>query len=230
MRSILNHVLTKKEKIFLVIVVLACLGSIWFFGIYLPIRQRIQAADTTELEDELSIEEMKALKIQSMQKEITANKEAGLPEIPSYNSFKEEIAELNKIFGNAVDFDFQFSEPEQDGSLIRRNVAVKFDAKNFEAAKEMVKEILNSPFRTMVHDLSISSNSRTSADHQDDIKQDPVTVTFLMTAYETSYGADTVEGLESQESTEEAGGLANADVSDLERSDLETAAEAVLEN
>ena len=225
MRSILNHVLTKKEKIFLVIVVLACLGSIWFFGIYRPIRQRIQAADTTELEDELSIEEMKALKIQSMQKEITANKEAGLPEIPSYNSFKEEIAELNKIFGNAVDFDFQFSEPEQDGSLIRRNVAVKFDAKNFEAAKEMVKEI-----RTMVHDLSISSNSRTSADHQDDIKQDPVTVTFLMTAYETSYGADTVEGLESQESTEKAGGLANADVSDLERSDLETAAEAVLEN
>ena len=229
MRSILNHVLTKKEKIFLVTVVLACLGSIWFFGIYRPIRQRIQAADTTELEDELSIEEMKALKIQSMQKEITANKEAGLPEIPSYNSFKEEIAELNKIFGNAVDFDFQFSEPEQDGSLIRRN-AVKFDAKNFEAAKEMVKEILNSPFRTMVHDLSISSNSRTSADHQDDIKQDPVTVTFLMTAYETSYGADTVEGLESQESTEKAGGLANADVSDLERSDLETAAEAVLEN
>ena len=223
MRSILNHVLTKKEKIFLVLVVLACLGSIWFFGIYRPIRQRIQAADTTELEDELSIEEMKALKIQSMQKEITANKEAGLPEIPSYNSFKEEIAELNKIFGNAVDFDFQFSEPEQDGSL------VKFDAKNFEAAKEMVKEILNSPFRTMVHDLSISSNSRTSADHQDDIKQDPVTVTFLMTAYETSYGADTVEGLESQESTEKAG-LANADVSDLERSDLETAAEAVLEN
>ena len=218
MRSILNHVLTKKEKIFLVIVVLACLGSIWFFGIYRPIRQRIQAADTTELEDELSIEEMKALKIQSMQKEITANKEAGLPEIPSYNSFKEEIAELNKIFG------------KQDGSLIRRNVAVKFDAKNFEAAKEMVKEILNSPFRTMVHDLSISSNSRTSADHQDDIKQDPVTVTFLMTAYETSYGADTVEGLESQESTEKAGGLANADVSDLERSDLETAAEAVLEN
>jgi len=94
MRSILNHVLTKKEKIFLVLVVLACLGSIWFFGIYRPIRQRIQAADTTELEDELSIEEMKALKIQSMQKEITANKEAGLPEIPSYNSFKEEIAEL----------------------------------------------------------------------------------------------------------------------------------------
>ena len=55
-------------------------------------------------------------------------------------------------------------------------------------------------------------------------------MTFLMTAYETSYGADTVEGLESQESTEKAGGLANADVSDLERSDLETAAEAVVEN
>ena len=52
MRSILNHVLTKKEKIFLVIVVLACLGSIWFFGIYRPIRQRIQAADTTEKKDE----------------------------------------------------------------------------------------------------------------------------------------------------------------------------------
>ena len=230
MRSILNHALTKKEKVFLVVLILACLTSIWFFGIYRPIRQRIQAADTTELEDEISIEEMKTVKIQSMQKEVAANKEAGLPEIPSYNSFQEEIAELNKIFGNAVDFDFRFSEPEQDGSLIRRNVAVTFDAKNFQTAKEMVREILNSPFRTMVHDLSIFSRSGVSAEQEADIRKDPVTVTFLMTAYETSYGADTEEGLETQESTEEAGGLANADVSDLERSDLETAAEAALEN
>lgn len=104
MRSILNHVLTKKEKIFLVLVVLACLGSIWFFGIYRPIRQRIQAADTTELEDELSIEEMKALKIQSMQKEITANKEAGLRCVQLRKHSKAR--EKRYSFGYAVSFIF----------------------------------------------------------------------------------------------------------------------------
>ena len=230
MKSILSYVLTRTEKIVLLILVALFLLAGWYMGIYHPIQLRIQAADTTDLESEMEMEQMRAAKIKAMQAEIDENKNVGAPMVPSYNNFKKELDELNQTFGQAYEFHFQFSEPEQDGSLIRRNVAVKFDAKNFEAAKEMVKEILNSPFRTMVHDLSISSNSRTSADHQDDIKQDPVTVTFLMTAYETSYGADTVEGLESQESTEKAGGLANADVSDLERSDLETAAEAVLEN
>lgn len=230
MRSILKHVLTKKEKVALVVLILACFAATWYFGIYRPLHERILAADTTELEDEISIEEIKAAKIQKMKKEIEENKEAEISVIPTYNCLKEEIAELNRIFSKATDFDFQISDPEQDGDLVRRNIAVTFNAKSFQAAKEMVSEVLNGPYRTMVHDLSISSNSKVKADHPDDIKEDAVTVTFLMTAYETSYDADSKEGLAKQETEGSVGGLANADMSDVERSDLETAAEAILEN
>lgn len=51
-----------------------------------------------------------------------------------------------------------------------------------------------------------------------------------MTAYETNIDSNSTKGIgvPAQENSEN-GGLANADMSDLERSDLETAAEAALE-
>lgn len=230
MRSIFGYTLTKREKFLLAALVVCMLGVVWYLGIYRPIQQRIEAADTTELEDEMAMEQIKASKIQSMQQEIAANKEAGLPEVPTYNMFKEEVAELNRVFANALDFSFQFTEPEADGTTVRRNIAVSFEAQNFDTAKEMLNEILTGPYRTMIHDVSIASDSRVNADDVENIEVDVVTVSFLMTAYETSYDADTTEGLNIPQETQGGGGLANSDMSNLQRSDLETAAEAVLEN
>ena len=57
----------------------------------------------------------------------------------------------------------------------------------------------------------------------------PVAVTFQLTYFETRYDAESEEGLDLEpEETQAPSGLANADVSNLQRSDLETAAEAAL--
>ena len=56
-----------------------------------------------------------------------------------------------------------------------------------------------------------------------------VAVAFQLTYFETRYDAESEEGLELEpEETQAPSGLANADASNLQRSTLETAAEAAL--
>lgn len=165
-----------------------------------------------------------------MQAEIDENKAAGLPELQTYNYFKNEVEELNQIFSTATDFNFSFSEPVADGNTVRRDVSVSFGAKNYDAAISMMNEVMNSSCRTMIHDVSVACGNKVIAAQSENIVDGPVMVSFYMTAYETNIDSHSTEGIgvPAQENSEN-GGLANADMSDLERSDLETAAEAALE-
>ena len=65
MKSILSYVLTRTEKIVLLILVALFLLAGWYMGIYHPIQLRIQAADTTDLESEMEMEQMRAAKIKA---------------------------------------------------------------------------------------------------------------------------------------------------------------------
>ena len=132
MNRLMKYVFTKREKFLLVVLVVLALGAVWYCGIYAPLEARIRAADTTDLEDEISLEQIKAQKLQAMQAEIDENKAAGLPELQTYNYFKNEVEELNQIFSTATDFNFSFSEPVADGNTVRRDVSVSFGAKNYE--------------------------------------------------------------------------------------------------
>lgn len=113
---------------------------------------------------------------------------------------------------------------------MRRDVSVSFGAKNYDAAISMMNEVMNSSCRTMIHDVSVACGNKVIAAQSENIVDGPVMVSFYMTAYETNIDSNSTEGIgvPAQENSGN-GGLANADMSDLERSDLETAAEAVLE-
>lgn len=104
MKSLMSYVLTKKEKAAIVVLLLLILLTGWYVGIYSPIQERIEAADTTDLEDAIAMEQVKSARIKSMQAEIQENKDADAPVVPSYNNFKEELEELNRIHGQAYDF------------------------------------------------------------------------------------------------------------------------------
>lgn len=199
----------------------------WYVGIYSPIQERIEAADTTDLEDAIAMEQVKSARIKSMQAEIQENKDADAPVVPSYNNFKEELEELNRIHGQAYDFLFTFNEPEVNGTNIRRSVTVNCSAEDYDAAVEMMREILQGPYRSLIYNISMDSVSAVDADFEPNIKEGRVELTFNMNYFETTEGAESLEGLQIEETqAASGGGLANSDMSNLQRSDLETAAEA----
>lgn len=89
MKSLMSYVLTKKEKAAIVVLLLLILLTGWYVGIYSPIQERIEAADTTDLEDAIAMEQVKSARIKSMQAEIQENKDADAPVVPSYNILKK---------------------------------------------------------------------------------------------------------------------------------------------
>ena len=58
MKSLMSYVLTKKEKAAIVVLLLLILLTGWYVGIYSPIQERIEAADTTDLEDAIAMEQV----------------------------------------------------------------------------------------------------------------------------------------------------------------------------
>lgn len=227
MKSLMSYVLTKKEKAAIVVLLLLILLTGWYVGIYSPIQERIEAADTTDLEDAIAMEQVKSARIKSMQAEIQENKDADAPVVPSYNNFKEELEELNRIHGQSYDFLFTFNEPEVNGTNIRRSVTVNCSVEDYDAAVEMMREILQGPYRSLIYNISMDSVSAVDADFEPNIKEGRVELTFNMNYFETTEGAESLEGLQVEETqAASGGGLANSDMSNLQRSDLETAAEA----
>ena len=76
---------------------------------------------------------------------------------------------------------------------------------------------------------SIQDDKDLENEELEDIRIHSVAVAFQLTYFETRYDAESEEGLELEpEETQAPSGLANADASNLQRSDLETAAEAAL--
>ena len=63
MNSLQKYVLTKTQKIVLLVVVFALIAGGYYVGFYLPVQRRIEAADTVELDAQLQLEQMKAMRI-----------------------------------------------------------------------------------------------------------------------------------------------------------------------
>jgi len=204
MNSLGKYVLTKTQKIVLLVVVFALIAGGYYAGFYLPVQRRIEAADTAELDAQIQLEQMKAMQIRQMEEEIEENKTSNAPMVPAYNHFKTETE-------------------------IRRAMNISFTADSFDHAVSMLHEVVEGPYRCLIEDLSIQDDKDLENEELEDIRIHSVAVAFQLTYFETRYDAESEEGLELEpEETQAPSGLANADVSNLQRSDLETAAEAAL--
>lgn len=101
MNSLKKYILSRTQKIVLLLFVIILIAAGYYAGFYLPVQRRIQAADTTDLEAQIQMEQVKSKQIQQMKKEIEENKASNAPMVPAYNHFKEETEELNRIFADA---------------------------------------------------------------------------------------------------------------------------------
>lgn len=196
MNLLRKYVLTRIQKLLILFIVLAGIGAGYMLCFYLPLQRRIKAADTSELELEIQLEQSRVMELKQMQREIEKNKASRAPMVPAYNHFKAETEELNRIFGNAYDFTFQYTEPLTDDMQIRRPMSLNFTVEDFDSAVSMIREVLEGPYRCMVGDLSIASvTDERGQERLPDIREDMIRVTMQLIYFETRYDADTEEGL-----------------------------------
>lgn len=225
----LSRPFTKFEKILLLILVVLLLGLVYYLFVYAPVQKRIQAADTTLIEDQIQTELEKAYIIKSMKEEVDDSQKNLSGVVATYDNFKSEAALLNTIFVPLAEtYNYSFQTPVASGDTVRRTITISFTASDYQVARKIIQMIHDSKYRCMLNDVSISATSDSTGGYMS-LKTNPIRCSVNVTFYETLIGAVSTAGLKMDGSKTESDyiGLGAADFSKLERNSLETIAESI---
>ena len=214
----MNRVL-KKREIALMVVLGAFLAALLYYRfVYSWYQESKILYNTSSLEDEILIQQSRAMQKKKMEAAIADSKEKNEGVVETYNNLKEEINALNDIFADAVDWNFSFGQAEASGTAVRRGITASFSAVSYEAAKEMLQKLHDCRLRCKIRNISISStrlDKQKIRFNQKNLNKGPVQVSFSVTFYETLVGAETTDGLKMPRKNANANTNADVDVSAL---------------
>ena len=183
----MNREFTLAEKILLIILVVILLGLVYYYFVDMPVRETI-ASDEADLQmyqtqiDALQAKIMRLQRTKNNMDELEANDM--LTYMGSYNNSKEEVAFLNEVLQKALEYSITFQDVTRNGDQIRRNFTLQYKTKTYDAARKIVKKLVNGENRCLVKDIRCS------------VAEDGVTtVNQSATFYETMVGGVADSGL-----------------------------------
>lgn len=119
--------------------------------------EAMKAYDTIALEDELLVIQTKAQKMMQMEKKIEENKGNTTGLVAAYNNLDNEIIELNQVLKKVKSYQLQFEDPTTDGSIVRRNFTITFEAESYEIGKHILEQLQKSRYKCLLRDITFSS-------------------------------------------------------------------------
>ncbi len=225
----LKRPFSKFEKSFLLLVVILMLGLVYYRFVKVPVEDRIAAADTFEIEQQIETEYRKRQLIQSMKDEVSTNQDTITGVVATYDNFKSEAALLNSIFVPLAEkYNYSFQTPVATDDTVRRTINISFSTANYRVCRDILQKLHDSKYRCMISDITISATDKSSNTNKT-LLTSPINCNLSVTFYETLIGAVTTAGLDMGKSNTSGGyvGLGNADLSGIQRNTLETMAESI---
>lgn len=186
----MNRKPTFKNNIALLVVAFLLLGALYYFAVWKPTSETIKNYDVLLLEDQLITAQAKAQRMLQMEKVIKDNEGKTTGLIVGYNNLQNEIVELNRILGNADTYQIDFEDATVDGSIVRRDIRISFQASNYESAKDILQALRDGKYKCLLRNVQM-----TAANHGLE-KTDRISVSLEVTFYENVVDSKAVEGLQ----------------------------------
>ncbi len=190
--KVISREFSLKEKILLLLLSLVLVGLAYYQFVDRPVRETVTSAhrETQELKTELKTVEAKLEKMRRMRSEIEDVTAGGTAsEMYSYNNSKAEIALLNDILGDTLQYAITFENVTREGDQIRRDFSLQFTVDKYDAVEGVLQALNGSPYRCLIGDV------RCSANRDGNIMDGNVTVNAVATFYETMVGGTPDAGL-----------------------------------
>ncbi len=188
--KILSRDFTFKEKLLLLILVVALIVLGYYQFIDKPCRRNIAEAQAEQeaLQMELTAVNKKIDTLENMQNEINAISSSGKTSMmPSYNNNRNVTRLLNDVLGD-LGYSITFSNVTREYDQIRRNISLQFICPDYESMEDLFRQLTGSEYRCLLDDVSGSVNNRYNDDNS-------VTVNATATFYETMVGGEADSGL-----------------------------------
>lgn len=178
--KIMSREFSKAEKALIIVLIVVLLGLAYYYFVDRTIRDSIASAQSEEqmLQTEIDALEQRLMYLQSKQNSMDKLQEEGnLSWMNSYNNSKAEVAFLNDILADTINYAVSFSDVTRNGDQIRRRFTLQYTTKNYKQAQEIMEKLCNSENRCLVGDVRCSIDA-----------EGKVTMNQSATFYETMVG------------------------------------------
>ena len=154
--KVLSRSFTLKEKILLLLLSLILVALAYYQFVDQPVRSALAQAqaEADSLSMELTAVTAKLTTMRNMRAElddVTAGGKAS--EMGSYNNSKAEIAMLNDVLSEALQYSITFSNVTRSEDQIRRNFSLQLTASSYESMEHIINSINESHYRCLIGDL-----------------------------------------------------------------------------
>lgn len=160
--KILSRDFTRTEKLLILLLLLVLVGLAYYQFVDKPVRASIASseAEARDLRTELDVAEKRLAELQSVQGNLDALEAEGrMSWMASYNNGKAEVAFLNDILSDTLQYTVTFSEVTRNGDQIRRRFTLDYRTDDYKSAQDIVAKLCASENRCLVGDISCSINN-----------------------------------------------------------------------
>ena len=190
--KVMSREFTLKERLLLLLLCMILVGLAYYQFVDRPVRAALTSAqeEAQALTTELTTVEAKLAQMRRMRDELEDVTSGGAAsEMSSYNNSKAEIALLNDILSNTLQYAITFENVTRDGDQIRRNFSLQFTMDSYDGVESILSALNESHYRCLIGDV------RCSAGRENNVMEGNVTVNAVATFFETMVGGTPDAGL-----------------------------------
>ena len=158
--------LTPREVMLLIVLLVLALGSGYYLLFYRPTTEKIDSLESSILttEDTIDADRVRIAQRDQMKaelEEIFAN-DPDPSSMAPYDNSRNVMHELYAILEAAQSYSLSFASVNvgEDDDVVRRNVSLNFTCAGYPAAKDILQQLHDSPYRCLLSSLSISLRDR----------------------------------------------------------------------
>ncbi len=188
----LSRPFTRREQALLMILAALFLFAVYFLGVHLPVTEAMERtrAERETVSAEVAALEARQRQMDQMQQELdNILSRPNAAEIPTYDNLQRLMDFLNAVLRSAQDYSLSFQglRQSEDGAILRREMEMSCAASSYRAAREVLEQLQNCPFRCQLGGLSMSPFAGEGQPDADAALTDgPVQVSLSVTFFENA--------------------------------------------
>lgn len=158
--------LTPREWMLLIVLAVLVVGAAYVLLFRTPVlAARDDAiAETASCKEQTLALQDRLLEKQRMEREldkIFAESDNPLA-LPDYDNLQPVMRELNTVLSSAKNYSLSFANVDNTQSVVRREISVNFTCGGYNAAKNILQRLDDSPYRCMLNNVSITLGQKDS--------------------------------------------------------------------
>lgn len=169
-----------REKILLLILAVLLILSTYYTLVDQPVRTTLQDAQSrmSAAEAELNIQMVRLEKMRQMQQALDQRDPNAQADVPDFDNAQAVVTLMNNAMAQTQEYTLSFQSVAYNGAIASRSIDMDFICDDYDSAKQILKTLLDSPYRCRITSLNVASSDGAS------VCTEPVQVRASVTFYE----------------------------------------------